>query len=204
MTLTNVAFFVKQVVDQDAQVASIKDAITTGIDTAQRALESSLKQQNIGLTAILKQNREAIDAATNQSKENTAEANRMTRESTADILAENHSAVELEQRAYVVFDAAGVFSPTGGLLSEIKADTPFRIQILLKNIARSPAFDKQGIVGAQFLMIPDRAASLDIGNVLMNAVQLERANPQGMSSPIREDMAPQQLTGWLRIVICLG
>ncbi|MCX6608512.1 MAG: hypothetical protein NTV52_33665 [Acidobacteria bacterium] len=68
LTAVNVFFFVKQVKDQDAQVAQVTNAIVTGINNAKTATERMIDQNESSLRAVLEENRKALRSAEEQSR----------------------------------------------------------------------------------------------------------------------------------------
>lgn len=66
MTFFNIAFFVKQVLDQDRQVGEIKAAITDGIGQAKTAIDASLAHNSNALDKALRDNKDALTTALQQ------------------------------------------------------------------------------------------------------------------------------------------
>lgn len=149
MTLVNVGFFVKQVLDQDRQVDDIKTAITEGIRTAKTAIDFSLTQQNAGMQTILKQNRDAIDSAAVQAKDYATESNRINRESIERTSAQRQAtldasvaASQLSQRAWV---SVKEMNAEGLVLDKENTD----ISVTFVNSGSTPALDYRVVLIAE-------------------------------------------------------
>lgn len=148
MTLVNVSFFVKQVLDQDAQTKEVKNVISNGIATAKKTIDASLETQEQELRGILAQNRTAIDSAAAQSKaslDGTLSLGNRSLEVTIE-------ASRLEQRAWV--GPTGLIPPgvsDGSRRVYLKAGEQAVIGFQLTNSGRTPALSAIGRLRTQVL-----------------------------------------------------
>jgi len=153
LTFVNVGFFVKQVMDQDKQVAQITRAITGGIDKANAAIDSSLSRSSEVLKAILEENRAALNATREQSKESLKETLAQGQKAlNASIEA---SRADLRPWVGVITIAPPRFKDATGRESYIIENQPVRLEATASNAGKSPALKTHTLTSFHILPASD-------------------------------------------------